>query len=89
MARTLSTEAKTILAILNNCDELVSISNNRALAADQMKALAVYARNKKFAMPEGKMSNYLKIILDSRPITLKFILQSIAQDVVRTDKSKK
>ncbi len=89
MAHSLSKEARTILAILNNCDELVSISNDRQRASDQMKALAIYARQKKFAMPEDKIKNYLRVILDSKPITLKFILQSIAQDVAASDKVRK
>lgn len=89
MARSLSQEAKTILSLLNNCEELVTISNDRKRAADQIKALAIFARNKKFPMNETKIQNYLKVIIDSRAETLKYILMDIANDVVSVDKSRK
>lgn len=78
---------KSVIVLLNNVDELVTQSNDRNAAIDAMKALKVYARNKRINIPENKIDQYLSVVWDSRPLTLSAILRDIAFDVVRTNKS--
>jgi len=81
--------ASSLITLLNNINELVSISNKRKEARDVMKALQIYARNSKFILPEAtkqKIEHFDSVLLDSRPITITYLVQDIAQDILRAEK---
>lgn len=82
----LSPTAKSIIALLNNINDLIVISNKRKEASDVMSALKIYANNLKYVIPEDKIQNFQSVLLDSRPITLSYIIRDIAVDVVSKDK---
>jgi len=84
----ISTTASSILAILNNINELIVQSSDRQSAHDVIKALRIYAKSKGFNIPEQKIDNFLRILLDARPVTLTYLIQDIANDVVSADKMK-
>jgi hypothetical protein len=85
----LSNTALSLLTLLNNINELISISFKKAEARDVMKALTIYAKQKNFKLPEDKISNFHFILLDSRPITISYLLRNIAADIVKEDMLKK
>lgn len=77
---------KSVIVLLNNIEELVSISNARKEALDAIRALKVYARNKNIVIPEDKIDQYISVIWDSRPNTLSLILKDITIDVINLNK---
>lgn len=77
---------ESVIVLLNNIDELVTISNARREAIDAINALRVYARNKRINIPEQKLDQYLSVVWDSRPQTLSAIVRDIALDVVKSNK---
>lgn len=81
-----STTASTLITLLNNIDELIVVSNKRKEASDAMRALTIYAKNLSYSIPEEKIQNFQAVLLDSRPLTLRYILQSIAAEIVDKDK---
>ena len=83
-----SDKATSILAILNNINELIVQSSDRKSASDVMRALVVYGKNMKFDLPEEKINNFQKILIDARPYTLTSLLKDIAEDVVSMDTKK-
>lgn len=83
-----SPTARTIFALLNNINDLVSQSNDRNNADDVMRALSIYANGKDFALPQLKIDNFHEILIDSRSTTISELLRSIAVDVVKQDASK-
>lgn len=85
MDKQISGIAKSVIILLNNIDELVTVSNQRREARDVMKALTIYAKDQNFKLPEEKIGHFNAILLDSRPITIHYLLQSIAGDVAKTD----
>lgn len=85
MNKELSKVAKSLVVLLNNINELVVVSSNRTEAVDVMKALRVYAKEKGFDLPQDKIDNFMETILDSRPNTIQFLLQDIADDVIKMD----
>ena len=85
MEKPISATAKSVIILLNNIDELVTVSNQRSEARDVMKALSIYAKDKNFNLPTDKIGHFNAILLDSRPITIHYLLQSIAGDVIKTD----
>lgn len=84
-----SDKATSILAILNNINDLIVQSSDRQGASDVMRALVVYGKNMKFELPEEKINNFQTILLDARPYTLTSLIKSIAEDVVGEDKKSK
>lgn len=84
--KTLSPTAVSILTLLNNINDLIVKSNNREGASDVMKALTIYAGNFKYPIPQDKIDNFHAVLLDSRPITLSYIVHDIASDIVSKDK---
>lgn len=76
---------KSIIVLLNNVDELVTLSNARKEAIDAMKALKIYAKNQRINVPEQKIDQYLSVVWDSRPQTLSAIIRDIAFDVVKNN----
>lgn len=85
MSKELSKVAKSLIVLLNNINELVVVSSNRSEAVDVMKALRVYAKEKGFDVPQDKIENFLSTILDSRPATVQYLLQDIADDIITLD----
>jgi len=84
----LSSTAKSLLAILNNINDLIVLSHNRQDSKDVMRAFVVYAKNKHFEISQDKIDSFYNILLDSRPLTLSHLIMDIAQDVARIDKQK-
>lgn len=81
----LSQTAKSIITILNNVNELVSKSSARTMARDVMTAMRIFAKEKKYTLPEEKIDDFLSVLLDSRSITVTYLLRDIASDVARND----
>ena len=81
----LSQTAKSLITILNNVNELVSKSNSRSEARDVMKAMRIYAQNKNYPIPDSKIEDFLSILLDSRPITVTYLLRDIATEIAMSD----
>ena len=85
-AKKVSETTSTLVTLLNNIDELIVVSNQRKEASEAMRALTIYANNLKFPIPDEKIQNFQAVLLDSRPMTLRYILQSIAADIVEQNK---
>lgn len=84
----LSSTASSILAILNNVNELIVRSSDRNSARDVIKALRVYAKNKNFPILDDKIDNFLAVLIDARPITLTYLIRDMAADVAKIDYQK-
>jgi len=85
MPNELSPIVSSLITLLNNINDLVSISNKRQEARDVMKALCIYADNSKFIFPEStqnKIARFNSVLLDSRPITITYLVMDIAQDIL-------
>ena len=82
----LSDTASSIITLLHNANELITKSSDRKSAREVLSAVRVYAKNKRFAMPDDKIDNFFSVLLDARPLTLTTILKDIAEDVVLFDK---
>jgi len=74
--------AISILAILNNINELIVQSSDRQNAKEVMEALRTYGKNKNFPLPQDKMNNFDAVLFDAKPFTLTSIIKDIAADVV-------
>ena len=88
MPKKLSPIASSIITLLNNINDLVTISSKRQEARDVMAALRIYAKNSKFGLSEStqeKIDQFNAILLDSRPITITYLVQDIAQDILRAE----
>lgn len=84
----ISAIASSLIVLLNNINELVTVSNKRTEARDVMRALRIYAKNSKFVFPETtqhKMDHFDAVLLDSRPITITYLVQDIAQDILKAE----
>jgi hypothetical protein len=84
-----TSEIASIITLLNNINDLIVISNKRKEAADVMKALTIYAHNIGYRIPEDKINNFHSILLDSRPMTLSYVLRNIASDILTAQKGQK
>lgn len=82
-------EITSIITLLNNINDLIVVSNKRKEAADVMRALTIYAHNIGYKIPDDKISNFHSILLDSRPMTLSYVLRSIVSDILTGCKGKK
>lgn len=82
----ISPTATTLITLLNNINDLIVVSNKRKEASDVMKALSIYASNLNYKIPEEKINNFQSVLLDSRPITLSYILHDIAADIFQNGK---
>jgi len=88
----LSPIASSLITLLNNINDLVAISNRRQAANDVMKAFRIYAANSNFILPEEtqqKIDHFHAVLLDSRPITVTYLVKDIAQDIVKIELGKK
>ena len=83
----ISQTAKSILVFLNNINDLITISNNRTLALEVLRALIVFAKNNQFELPMNHIQNFQRVCLDSKANILSSILSEIANDVIDVDKS--
>ena len=70
---------REILAILNNASDLITVSNERRMASDVVKAASIYGQRANLKIPEEEIRNFQAILLDSRPITLQYAIKSIAR----------
>jgi hypothetical protein len=84
--RKISPTASTLLTLLNNVNDLIVISQKRKEAKDVMKALTIYAENLGYTLPTEKIENFNAVLIDSRPITLSYLLHDIAATIVQNDK---
>ena len=82
----ISPTASTIVTLLNNINDLIVVSNKRQQAADVMRAMSIYAHNVKYPIPDEKIENFHYVLIDSRPITLSYLIHDIASDVINKDK---
>ena len=88
----LSPIASSLITLLHNINELVAISNQRKEAAEVMKAIQIYAKNANFVFPaktQQKIDHFHAVLLDSRPITVTYMVQDIAQDIIKTELGEK
>lgn len=85
-AKGISPTAMSIITLLNNIDELIVKSNKRKEASDVMRALKIYANNMSYPIPEDKINNFQLVLLDSRPVTLSYIVHDIAIDILKRGK---
>ena len=88
----ISSEAMSLIALFNNAKDLIVVSQKRREADDVVKAATIYAQNIGITLSEDtleKIGNFSSVLLDSRPNTLVYILQSIVQDIVIDEKMKK
>jgi len=83
-----SQTATSLLTILNNINELVTIANDKAKAKEVMKAFKIYADNKSFPVNEDKVDGFQNVLLDARPSTLSSILQDIASDIMSVERKR-
>ena len=91
-SKDISSEAMSLIALYNNAKDLIVISQKRREANDVVKAATIYAQNVGITLSEDtleKIGNFSSVLLDSRPNTLVYILQSIVQDIVTAERMKK
>lgn len=86
MPNKISPTAATLITLLNNINDLIVVSNKRKEASDVMRALCIYAQNLNYQIPDEKIDNFQAVLLDSRPITLSYIIHDIASDIVASKK---
>ncbi len=84
----ISKTAKSLIVLLNNANELISVSNRRKEAVDVVKALCIYAKSKNFPLPDEKIEMFNDVVLDSRTNTIAYLLQEIAKDIALTDRQR-
>lgn len=88
----LSPTALSLITLLNNINDLVAVSHKRKEARDVMEAFRIYAKNSNFILPEStqlKIDHFNAVLLDSRPITVTYLVQDIAQDILKAESGKK
>jgi len=83
MPKTITPTVRSVLTLLNNINDLIVVSQRKEVAKDVMTALQIYARNKNFHLPEQKIENFYSVLIDSRPLTLHYLILDIAQDIVQ------
>jgi len=80
---------KSLITLLNNINELITVSSDRQGAQEVMRCLSVYAQDHSFKLPKEKIENFYRICIDSRPCVLSALLSDIAKDVTVEDRKKK
>jgi hypothetical protein len=83
-----TSEVSSIITLLNNINDLIVISNKRKEASDVMRALTIYAHNIGYKIPDDKINNFHAILLDSRPVTLSYVIRNIANDILSSYQGK-
>jgi hypothetical protein len=84
----MSQTVKSILTLMNNVEELITLSNDRKSAKEVMQAVEGFAQTKNFPIPESKIKNFYKVLLDSRTNTLSGIIHEISSSIIETDKKR-
>jgi len=88
MLQELPQSIRSILTLLNNINELITISSKRKEAKDVMDALVVYAKSKNIVLPEEKILTFYSRLIDARPITLTILIMEISKELIKAEKSK-
>jgi hypothetical protein len=83
-----SQTARSLIVLLNNISELIVISNDRKGALEVLDCFEKYAETHSFPLPKEKVSNFKRVCLDSRPITLNSIIKSIAMVIIEYDRKR-
>jgi hypothetical protein len=83
-----SQTARSLLVLLNNISELITISQDRQSASEVLDCLEKYANSHSFPLPQQKVNNFRRVCIDSRPITLNAIVKDIALAVVNHDRQR-
>lgn len=84
MAKKISDTAMSLLALLNNVDELLVKSNNRQDAKEVLRAFYIYASAKNFTVDYNKIEHFNLVLLDYPTHKLSNLVKDIAQDVMKT-----
>jgi len=84
-----SQTGKSIITLLNNINELITISQDRQGAQEVMRCLDKYSKDNSFTIPQEKIDNFHRICIDSRPCVLSSLISDIARDVQIEDRKKK
>lgn len=84
-----SETGNSLIALLNNINDLITISQDRKTAQEVMRCLTVYAKDHTFKIPQDKINNFHRICIDSRPCTLSALIGDIARDIVAEDRKNK
>ena len=84
-----SDTGKSIITLLNNINELITLSQDRQSAQEVMRCAVVYAKDHSFKMPLEKIDNFYRICIDSRPCVLSSLIGDIAKDVTIEDRTKR
>jgi hypothetical protein len=74
--------------MLNNANELITISQDRQSASEVMRALKVYAKSNQIDIPEERFDHFDSILIDSRAYTLSYLIQQMAKDILRDEQKK-
>lgn len=88
MLQELPQSVRSILTLLNNINELITISSKRKEAKDVMDALVIYAKSKNVVLPEEKILTFYARLIDARPITLTLLIMEISKELIRAEKIK-
>ena len=84
-----SPSALSILTLLNNASELIVRCNKRKEAQDVMRAIELYAKSKRYTLPDNKIESFHSILIDARPNTLQDLIYSIAGDIITAENNKR
>lgn len=83
MPKEIPAPKRSIITLLNNANDLISISNKRKEARQVIMALKAYARDNNIDIPEEKIDRVLDSLLDCRSNTLSYMLTDIAKSVIK------
>jgi len=84
-----SQTGKSIITLLNNINELITISQDKKGAQEVMRCVVRYSKDNSFTIPQEKIENFYRICLDSRPCVLSSLISDIARDVQLEDRKKR
>lgn len=79
-------KAKSVIVLLNNASDLIYVSNDRKNASGVVRAAAIFAKSNGVFIDEWQLENFQSVLYDSRPESLKRILQNIAGEVARKNR---
>ena len=79
-------KAKSVIVLLNNASDLIYVSNDRKNASGVVRAAAIFAKSNGVFIDEWQLENFQSVLYDSRPESLKSILQNIAGEVARKNR---
>ena len=88
MQQDLPQSIRSVITLLNNVNELITISSKRKEAKDVMDALVIYAKSKNIGLPDEKILTFGARLFDARPITLTMLIMEIAKEVIKAERIK-